>query len=111
MNINSLLATSSKATSASYSAYLVDNGNQYGYDLFMNPEDLIKWRTDLNLLQSELGDLLGVTKGCISRWEAGERHIPPFLALALSASKVTKGGKAKKGATETKTGKERKVKK
>ncbi len=77
----------------------------------MNPEDLIKWRTERHLLQSELGELLGVTKGCISRWEAGERHIPPFLSLALSALKVKKGGKGKQRATETKTEKERKVKK
>jgi len=26
---------------------------------------------------------LGVTKTCVYRWEAGYRHIPPFLHLAL----------------------------
>ena len=73
----------------------VDNGNHKEYDYFMNSADLTKWRTERNLTQEQLADLLGVTKGCISRWEAGERHIPPFLQLALNCLKVKKGGATK----------------
>lgn len=77
----------------------------------VKPDDLIRWRTKRELLQEDLGNLLGVTKACISRWESGKRKIPPFLSLALSALKVKKGGKHKQRETETKTEKGRKVKK
>jgi len=49
----------------------------------MNPQELISWRKEQGYTQSELGEKLGVTKTCVYRWEAGLRHIPPFLHLAL----------------------------
>jgi DNA-binding transcriptional regulator YiaG len=44
------------------------------------------------LTQQELGDLLGVTKTCVYRWEAGLRKIPPFLHLALRCLEMRGGG-------------------
>lgn len=61
----------------------------------MDKEDLIKWRNQHSLTQEELGTLLGVTKTCVYRWEAGYRHIPPFLHLALDSLKSKKGGISK----------------
>ena len=61
----------------------------------MKPDDLKTWRLKHGLNQVELAGLLGVTKTCISRWEAGKRPISPFLHLALGCLKVKKGGKTK----------------
>lgn len=58
----------------------------------MNPEELIAWRKKHGLTQIALANMLGVTKPCISMWEAGKRHIPAFLHLALECLKVKKGG-------------------
>ena len=49
----------------------------------MTPEQLKQWRTDHSLTQKDLGRLLGVTKTCVYRWEAGLRNLPSFLHLAL----------------------------
>ena len=74
----------------------------------MIPKELKEWRTGYNLTQSKLGDMLGVTKACISRWESGHRPIPAFLHLALKCLKVKKGVNKKKEGKKMK--KERKVK-
>ena len=49
----------------------------------MTREELKKWRQNHAFTQQELGEKLGVTNVCVYRWEAGYRHIPPFLHLAL----------------------------
>jgi DNA-binding XRE family transcriptional regulator len=49
----------------------------------MTQQELKTWRISRSLTQEELGVNLGVTKTCVYRWEAGYRHIPPFLHLAL----------------------------
>lgn len=49
----------------------------------MTPDELKKWREDHHVSQSELAELLGVHLGTIYRWEASDRTIPPYLALAL----------------------------
>ena len=51
----------------------------------MTPADLQHWRKQAVLSQSGLATLLGVDVGTISRWERGERAIPPFLKLALDS--------------------------
>ncbi|MDH4232646.1 MAG: helix-turn-helix transcriptional regulator [Nitrospirota bacterium] len=61
----------------------------------MKADELIQWRQSRNLTLEELGQALGVTKGCLSRWEAGERKIPPFLHLALRCLEL-EGGELKK---------------
>ena len=49
----------------------------------MTQKELRNWRQNHSLTQQELGEKLGVTNVCVYRWEAGYRHIPPFLHLAL----------------------------
>jgi len=56
--------------------------------------ELKKWREKHSLTQNQLGGLLGVTKTCVYRWEAGLRHIPSFLHLALECLE-SKGGELK----------------
>jgi transcriptional regulator with XRE-family HTH domain len=50
----------------------------------MNRLELRTWRRVRYLAQRELGDLLGVGKMTVWRWESGESTIPPYLALALA---------------------------
>ena len=57
----------------------------------MTPDQLMAWRQNHCLTQQELGGLLGVTKTCVYRWEAGLRKVSPFLHLALRCLE-TKGG-------------------
>ena len=73
----------------------------------MKPQELISWRKEHAYTQFELGVKLGVTKTCVYRWEAGLRHIPPFLHLALECLEK-KGDEMKVKGMKTK--KERKVK-
>ena len=58
----------------------------------MTGEELKSWRLTRNLTQEELGEILGVAKNSVFRWEAGMRKIPPFLHLALKAIDPKKGG-------------------
>jgi DNA-binding XRE family transcriptional regulator len=51
--------------------------------LFMDKEDLKRWRKRNKYSQEELGKALGVYQVTIARWETGVRKIPPFLDLAL----------------------------
>jgi DNA-binding XRE family transcriptional regulator len=53
-----------------------------------NPNDMIAkdlkmWRKHTGYSQGKLAKILGVTPLTVSRWERGERKIPPFLHLAL----------------------------
>lgn len=66
--------------------FLVDYGNLFN----MTPQELKRWRKGRTLTQSKMGDMLGVTKACISRWESGHRPIPYLLTLALKCLKVKK---------------------
>lgn len=62
---------------------------------FMKSHELTQWRQSRQLTLEELGQALGVTRGCLSRWEAGGRKIPPFLHLALRCLEL-EGGELKK---------------
>jgi DNA-binding XRE family transcriptional regulator len=53
--------------------------------LIMKSKELKAWRNKHQLTQTELGELLGVTKMCVYRWEAGNRKVPAFLHLALES--------------------------
>ena len=66
----------------------------------MNAKDLKLWRKRTGYSQGKLSKVLGVTPLTVSRWERGERGIPPFLHLALKWLEL-KGGELKgKGKTE-----------
>ncbi len=60
----------------------------------MTQLQLINWRKKQALTQTQLGNLLGVTKTCVYRWEAGYRNIPSFLYLALERLEMKGGMKA-----------------
>jgi DNA-binding XRE family transcriptional regulator len=47
-------------------------------------EELIQWRKEHELSQSELAELLGVHWKTECAWENGHRDPPPFLHLALA---------------------------
>ncbi len=49
----------------------------------MHPDELIAWRKRNGFTQSGLGEILGVNKTTVYRWEKNMRIIPPFLSLAL----------------------------
>lgn len=49
----------------------------------MHPDELTEWRKSRGFTQTELGEILGVKKTTIYRWEKNMRIIPPFLHLAL----------------------------
>ena len=51
----------------------------------MTKEELRAWRKAKGLTQGQLAAYLGVKWLAISRWERGERRIPPMLHLALKA--------------------------
>lgn len=51
----------------------------------MTPAELKAWRTEQNLTQLALAALLGIHEITLSRFERGERPIPPYLHLALEA--------------------------
>jgi transcriptional regulator with XRE-family HTH domain len=56
----------------------------------MKGNELTAWRKAKGLTQEELGNLLGVTKPCISQWESNTRKIPPFLHITLKCLKIKK---------------------
>jgi DNA-binding XRE family transcriptional regulator len=70
--------------------------------LIMTSIELKKWRESHSLTQTGLGKLLGVTKTCVYRWEAGLRHIPSFLHLALKWLELEGGETKAKGKKKTK---------
>jgi DNA-binding transcriptional regulator YiaG len=70
----------------------------------MTLQELISWREKYGLTQEDLAKMLGVTKACISRWESGDRKIPPFLHITLKCLKVKKGGESKVRDTKRKEG-------
>ena len=52
-------------------------------DAPMNRLELKAWRRARHVTQIQLGELLGVNKMTVYRWEVGESTVPPFLKLAL----------------------------
>ncbi len=58
--------------------------------------ELRSWRIKNGYSQSQLAKALGVITMTISRWERGERDIPPYLHLALKSLR-RKGTKIKVG--------------
>jgi transcriptional regulator with XRE-family HTH domain len=62
----------------------------------MLPTELQSWRKQNGYSQSHLARALGVVTITISRWERGEREIPPFLHLALQSLKK-RGSTIKRG--------------
>lgn len=51
----------------------------------MNRLELKRWRRARWLTQPQLGELLGVNRMTVYRWETGQTDMPPFLELALFA--------------------------
>lgn len=51
----------------------------------MTPAELKAWRTTQSLTQPALAALLGIHEMTLSRWENGDRLIPPYLHLALES--------------------------
>ena len=49
----------------------------------MHPDELTAWRKNHGFTQTKLGEILGVKKTTVYRWEKNMRIIPPFLHLAL----------------------------
>jgi DNA-binding XRE family transcriptional regulator len=49
----------------------------------VNRLELREWRKRRWLTQAGLGELLGVERMTIYRWESGDSTVPPFLKLAL----------------------------
>ena len=47
--------------------------------------ELQSWRKQNGYSQSQLAKALGVITITVSRWERGEREIPPYLHLALKS--------------------------
>jgi predicted transcriptional regulator len=61
----------------------------------MTPDELKEWKNKFNCNQVQLAEMLGVSKMCVSRWERGERKIPPFLIHALKWLELKEGGESK----------------
>lgn len=57
----------------------------------MMPNELKEWRAKHGYSQAGLARVLGVFHLTISKWERGDRKIPPFLHLALETIAM-KGG-------------------
>lgn len=51
----------------------------------MTGEDLIKWREGRKMSQLSASRALGCSRTAYIRWEAGEKKIPHYIALACAA--------------------------
>lgn len=49
----------------------------------MKGKELKKYREEIGFTQEQLAMALHVATNTISRWERGDRNIPPYLYLAL----------------------------
>jgi transcriptional regulator with XRE-family HTH domain len=59
----------------------------------MEADELKRRREQLNLTQEQLAGALSVHVMTVSRWERGERAIPPHLPLALETVEREHGKK------------------
>jgi transcriptional regulator with XRE-family HTH domain len=64
----------------------------------MDAKELKRWRARQGLSQAKLAAELGVHVMTVSKWEQGQRRIPPFLGLALEALKRKLEGQRRAGA-------------
>ncbi len=71
----------------------------------MHPDELAAWRKRHGFTQTELGEILGVKKTTVYRWEKNMRIIPPFLHLALECIEM-KGDELRDRGMKTKMKKE-----
>lgn len=82
-----------------YATGLVFIANVYAVGLVcvaMDGEELKKRREALRMTQEQFAEALTVHVMTVSRWERGERAIPPHLPLALETierQRKKKGGK------------------
>jgi DNA-binding XRE family transcriptional regulator len=51
----------------------------------MTPDELRTARWLLDMTQRALAERLGVSRRIMQHWECGQRPVPPFIALAMSA--------------------------
>jgi len=63
----------------------------------MHPDALKSWRKRHGFTQTELGEILGVKKTTVYRWEKNMRIIPPFLHLALECIEMKRDEFSNKG--------------
>jgi len=89
---------------ASKLLYQIDSKTYHWYTLSMHPDELTAWRKSHGYTQTELGEILGVKKTTVYRWEKNMRIIPPFLYLALECI-VMKGDEFRDKGMKTKKGK------
>jgi transcriptional regulator with XRE-family HTH domain len=61
----------------------------------MTCDDLKTWRKKNGYSQSQLAEVLGIATLTVSRWERGDREIPPYLHITLKCVKK-KGGEIRK---------------
>lgn len=59
----------------------------------MNGDELKTRREALEMTQEQLANALSVHVMTVSRWERGERAIPPHLPLALKTVEAERGKK------------------
>ena len=53
----------------------------------MDGDELKRWRDALGMTQKQIAALLGVDALMVSKWERGERSIPPQLSFDLETFK------------------------
>jgi len=63
---------------------------------FMDGKELKVRREALSMTQEQLATALSVHVMTVSRWERGERSIPPHLSLALDSLERSRSAKATK---------------
>jgi DNA-binding transcriptional regulator YiaG len=51
----------------------------------MTADELRTARWRMQLTQRALAERLGVSRRILQHWETGQRPVPPFIALAMSA--------------------------
>jgi transcriptional regulator with XRE-family HTH domain len=62
----------------------------------MTGKALKDYREKIGLTQEQLAEALQVASNTVSRWERGDRAIPPYLALALETIERKVLGKSSK---------------
>jgi DNA-binding XRE family transcriptional regulator len=65
------------------------------YSINMTGDDIRKWRMKNGYTQGQLAEVLGIAALTISRWERGDRDIPPYLHITLKCI-PKRGGEIRK---------------